>query len=343
MVVVLLHNEAGRIHVVHPGGHLLVVGALAGDGVHQDGPLDVGAAEEADGLDHPGGDPPGAAVLVDLELGRAEHVGGVLEAQVAHDVAVEGLREGVFHPVLQAHHSGLLGDHVHDDIGGQALGAVGEPLDEVGIGDGGDPDGAALVVDLGGVVGVFKLADHVAEGAHLAVAQEVGGVLVQGGDLTKGNLGDVLGEIAILHGEQIPVGRGAEKGHREDGAHDGHRDQGQKQDAHRQALGLDEAEVLLGASTAADHIHAGGDQGADDIHHTQDADEGVKIAGLQVDGGQGHIEVEEAHHSGDDQIDQDLPQLACRASALLGRLLFHKNILLLFRGPGGQTNGIRVV
>ena len=158
----------------------------------------------------------------------------------------------------------------------------------------------------------------------MAVAQEVGGVLVQGGDLTKGNLGDVLGEIAILHGEQIPVGRGAEKGHREDGAHDGHRDQGQKQDAHRQALGLDEAEVLLGASTAADHIHAGGDQGADDIHHTQDADEGVKIAGLQVDGGQGHIEVEEAHHSGDDQVDQDLPQLACRASALLGRLLFHK-------------------
>lgn len=131
---------------------------------------------------------------------------------MAHDVAVEGLREGVFHPVLQAHHSGLLGDHVHDDIGGQALGAVGEPLDEVGIGDGGDPDGAALVVDLGGVVGVFKLADHVAEGAHLAVAQEVGGVLVQGGDLTKGNLGDVLGEIAILHGEQIPVGRGAERG-----------------------------------------------------------------------------------------------------------------------------------
>ena len=32
-----------------------------------------------------------------------------------------------------------------------------------------------VVVDLGGVVGVLKLADHVAEGAHLAVPQEVGG------------------------------------------------------------------------------------------------------------------------------------------------------------------------
>ena len=89
VIVVLLHNEVGGIQGVHPGGHLLHILALPGHGVHQHRAPDVRAAEQANGLDHPGGDPPGMAVLVDLKFRGGEHHGGVLEAQVAQDVSVE--------------------------------------------------------------------------------------------------------------------------------------------------------------------------------------------------------------------------------------------------------------
>ncbi len=170
VVVVLLHNQSGDVEGVNPVGDLLVVLAFAGDGVHQHGALDVHAAEQADPLDHPGGDPPGMARFVDLKLRGGEHHGGILETQVAHNIPVQRLGEGVFHALLKPGDGGLLGHHVHHHIGGQAVSTVGEPLDEVGIGNGGHPDGPALIVDLGGVAGILKLADHVAEGAHLPVA-----------------------------------------------------------------------------------------------------------------------------------------------------------------------------
>ena len=170
MVIILLHDQFGDIQGVYPGGDLLIVLALAGDGVHQNGPLDIRAAKQADGLYHPGGDPPGMAALVDLELRGGEHHGGVMEAQMAVDIPIQRLGEGVLHPFRQTDHRGLLGDHVHHHIGGQTAAAVGQPLKQVGIGDGRYPDGPALIVDLGGIAGVLKLADHIAEGTHLTVA-----------------------------------------------------------------------------------------------------------------------------------------------------------------------------
>ena len=95
---------------------------------------------------------------------------------MAHDVPVQGLGEGVLHALSQASNCGLLGDHVDQYIGGQALAPVGKPLDEISVGDRSHPDRPPLVVDLGGVIGVFKLTDHIAECTHLTVAQILGGL-----------------------------------------------------------------------------------------------------------------------------------------------------------------------
>ena len=257
---------------------------------------------------------------------------------MADDVAVEGLGEGVLHALAEAHHLGLLGHHVHHHVGGQAVAPVGEPLDQIGIGDGCHPDGPALVVDLGGVVGVLKLADHVAECAHLAVAQVLGGGAIQCGDLIEGDLADILGELPVLHGEEIPVGRRPEDGGGQDGAHQGHGDQGQKQDAHGETLLLDEAQVVLHPAAAGGHVHAGGDQGTQDIHHAEDTHEGVEVTGLEVDGRQGHIEIDQAHHGGDEQADQDLAQPALGALSVFRRFLFHS-----FASPLRRWGVLKVV
>ena len=211
VVVVLLHDQLRGVHIIHPGGYLLIVLALAGDGVAQYSALDVGAAEQADGLDDPGGDPPGLALLIDLKLGGGEHEGGVLEAQMPLDVPVERLGEGVLHPLAQPHHLGLLGDHIHHHIGGQALGAVGEPFDEVAIGKAGDPHRAALIVDLGVGGQNFKLGHHIRQLAQLTAAETGGGILVNYRNLGHVKLSYVLGKIAILNGNQIPVTGGVEK------------------------------------------------------------------------------------------------------------------------------------
>ncbi len=217
------------------------------------------------------------------------------------DVPVQGLGEGVLNAVLQPGDGGLLGDHVHHHIGGQAPVPVGEPLDEVGVGDGSHPDRPALVVDLGGVIGVFILADHVAEGAHLPVAQVVGGVPVQGGNVVEGDLGHVLGKVPGLDGEQVPVGFGPEDDAARDAAHQSHHQQGDSQKEGHRALLFQELEVLLHALPP----EAGGEHGADAVNHAQQQHKGVKVLRLEVEGGQLKVEVEKAHRQGDQQIDGD--------------------------------------
>ena len=319
VVVVLLHDELRGVHIVHPGGNLIlgVVLALPGDGVAQHSPVDVGAPEQSDGFDHLGGDPPGIALLVDLKPGGGEHERGVLEPQVAQNVPIQGLGEGVLHPLplREADHLGLLGDHVHHHIGGQTLAPVGEPLDQVGVGDGGHPHGPALVVDLGGAVGVVKLTDHVAEGAHLPVPQVVGGVPVQSGDLIEGDLTDVLGELPVLHGEQVPVGPRPEDGHGDDLAHYDHNDHGDEQDANRQALLLDKGEILLQLSPLEGLLalfppEPGGHQSAQQVDHAQHEHKAVKLPGLEVDGRDGHIEVDRPRNQGNQEVQQDIAQPA---------------------------------
>ena len=201
VVVVLADDQLGGEHVVHPLRHVrhVVIAVLAGDGVHQHGADDVRAAEEAHGAGHPGADPPGIALLVDLKGGGVEDIGGVAEPQVAVEVAGEVLRRGVADAVLQPHHVHVLGHHVDDQIGRQALGPIIEPLDPVAVFQRRHPDGLALVVDLGIVRRHLKLAHHVGQLAQLAVAQLGGAVTVQHGNLAVGNLLHLGGEVALLH------------------------------------------------------------------------------------------------------------------------------------------------
>ena len=51
--------------------------------------------------------------------GLVEHIGGVIEAQVAVEVPAEVLGGGVADALLQTHHLHILGHHVDDKIGGQ--------------------------------------------------------------------------------------------------------------------------------------------------------------------------------------------------------------------------------
>ena len=124
--------------MVHPGGHVrrVVIGALAGDGVHQHRTGNVRAAEQADGLFDPGADPEGIALLVDLEGRGVKQIGGIVEAQIAAQVPAEVLGGGIADALVQAHHVHVLGDHVDDEIGGQAVGAVVQPLDPVAVAQG---------------------------------------------------------------------------------------------------------------------------------------------------------------------------------------------------------------
>ena len=267
VVVVLLDDEVGGVQVIHPGGNLLVVLALAGDGVDQHRAADVHTAKETDLPDHTGTDPEGGALVIDLHHRLGEHVGGVVETQMPVEVAAQVLGGGVLDALSlgQAHQLGALGHHIHQDIGGQALGAVGEPADQVGVHEGGDADGAALVVDLGVVVHHLKLADHIAELAQLPVAQPLGGVPVQHGDLVVGDLRHLGGEVALLKGQELGVALGAE----DDGAHQSAHQSGGQQE-HRQEEGdgtlfPQELEVVAEALP----LEAGGDDGADAVHRAQ--------------------------------------------------------------------------
>ena len=300
VVVVLLHDDVGGVYPVHPTGDFFIVSALAGDGIHQNGALDVRAAEEADGLDDAGADPIGCARFVDLKHGLVKHHGGVVEPQVTVQVPAKVLGGGVFHALLQPDHISLLGHHVDDDIGRQALGAVGEPFDEVAVGQGGDPDGPALVVDL--VVGGqdLELGHHVAELAQLPAAQPGGGAGVQHGDLVIGDLLDLRGEIAALNGQQLAVSAGPQHHPGGDGAHGDNGDQRDKSQKRHGALLFDKAHIALDAVS----LKTGGQHGAHAVDGAHQEGKDVKLLRVEVDGRQLRIEIHQGKHQRHAQIDE---------------------------------------
>ena len=179
---------------------------------------------------------------------------------------------------------GFLGDHVHQHIGGQTLAPVGQPLEQVGIGHRGHADGAALVVDLGGIPAVLKLADHVAEGTHLAVPQILGGGAVQSGNLVKRDLADILGKFTAVDRQQLPVSLSPENGEGDQLAHHAYYHQQEHKNPDGQALLFDKAKIMAHLIFPGCH-HRGvlkprGDQGADHIDQAQQEEESVKLRGL---------------------------------------------------------------
>ena len=196
-----------------------IILALAGDGVHQNGARNIGAAEQADGLDHPGTDPPGVAFLVDLEVGLGKHPGRMTEPQQAVEIAAKMVIGGVLHAVFQTDDLSGLVHHVHQHIGRQAFAHVVDPLEQVAVAQGGHANGGVLIVDLVIVFGHLELGDHVGQLAQLAAAQPFGRVLVQHGHLVKGNFRHIGGKIAVFDGQKLGVGLAAEHHAAQQGAH----------------------------------------------------------------------------------------------------------------------------
>ena len=300
VIVVLVHDDIGGIHPIHPTGDLLVIFALAGDGVDQHGALDIRSAEQANGLDDAGADPVRRALLVDLKHRFFEHHGRIVEPQVAVQVPAEVLRRGVLHPLVQADHLRLLGHHVDDDIGRQAVGAVGEPFDQVAVPQGSHPHRPSLIIELGIGRQDLELGYHVAELAQFPAAQAGGGVGVQHGDLVIADLLHLGGEVTALNGQQLAVRPRPQHHPGADGADGDGGDQSDKRQEGHGALLLDEVDVALDALP----LESGGQHGADTVHRAQQEHEHIELFGVEVDRRQFHIEVYQTEHQRHRQIDE---------------------------------------
>ena len=300
VIVILLHDDVGGIQPIHPGGHILVILALAVDGVHQHGALHIRAAEKPDALDDPGADPVGGALLVDLKHRLVEHHGGILEPQVAVEVPGEVFRRGILHALVQPDHLRLLGHHVDDDIGRQAVGAVGEPLDEVSVGKARDPHGAALIVDLGVVGQDLKLRHHIRQLTQLPAAQSGGGVAVQHGDLVIADLLHLRDEVTGGQGQQLAVGTGPQHHPGGKGANGDGCDHGDYHEEGYGALLFHKAEIP--SRTGA--LESGGQNGAAAVHGAQQEHKEVKFLCVGVQGGQLHIEVHQPHQRRHGDVDE---------------------------------------
>ena len=207
---------------------------------------------------------------------------------------------GVLDALLQPHQLHALVHHVDEQVGGQAFGAVGHPLDHIGVHQRGDAHGAALVVDLGVVVHHLKLADHVAELPQLPVPQPLGAVPVQHGDLVVGDLRHIAGEVPGLKGQQLRVGPRPEDHAAGDGPHQGRDQQGQGQEEGDGALLFQKGEVFLRPLG----LEPGGQQGAAAVHRAQHQGKDIEIGRFQVDRRQLRVEIDQGHRQSDAQVDE---------------------------------------
>ena len=248
--VVLLDKQLCRIGAVDPLGHIVdgQVRTFARGGVHHDHALDGGAAEQADGTRLHRADPPGLAILVDLERLLIEHVEGVLQLHVTVDVAGQRLGTRIENgAVAQLHDLRILRGHVHQRVRRDALGAVRQPLEQVGIAQRAHAHGRALVVDLAIRARDLELADILGDVAHGAITQQRRGIAVDDGDLGVVDLLDVLCEVSVLRFKHAGIlGRVAgEHRQRRQSAHhadqrDGHGNPGRHLERLRlRAIGVD--------------------------------------------------------------------------------------------------------
>ena len=332
VVVVLLHDQICRVDPVTPGGNFLagIVLAFAGDGIDQHGAVDVGAAEHTDGLFHFGADPVRLALFVDLKDRGAEHIGGILEAQMTLEVPSEQLGVRVFDALSlgQTNDLYVLADHVDVQVGGDTVLAVGEPFDQIAVFQKGHADGTSFIVDLVVLVGYLELADHIGQLAQFAVAQFRGGVLVQHGDLVEGDLLNVGDKVAFLHRQKLGIGVGAEDDAGQQRAYQIDDDQSTAQQKGNDAVLLHHTEKVFDAAgikgrlrdvIQVDHIGVPilfgltdltGEHSGHTVNGTEQKGKDVKFGGMQVDGRQFQIEINKA----DDRRYQKADQGALGAS-----------------------------
>ena len=222
-----------------------------------------------------------------------------METQMAVQIPAEMLHIGVLDALLQPHQLHVLRHHVNEQVGGQSVSPVGEPLDQIGVHQSGDAHRAALVVDLGIIVHHLKLGDHIAELSQLPVAQAFGGLFIQHGNLVVGNFVHLGGEVAHRNGQQLRVGLGPENNAARQCPHQSQHQQCNSQNNRNSALFFQEAEVVPRLLS----LKAGSQRGADTVHGAQQQGKGVKIRRLEIDGGEFKVEVEQSRQEGDNEVD----------------------------------------
>ena len=303
MVVILLDDDIGGINAVHPFGNFFIILALAGEGVSENCAADIGAGEEADALDYAGADPVGDTFLVNFEVGFVEHKGGVLEAEMASQIAAEVLGGGILDTNtlgIKADDLNILGHHIDDKIGGKPLAAVCCPFDNIAVDKGRYADGTALIVDLGVVLGHFELADILAELTKLAVAKTLGAVLIQHGDLVIADLVDIFNEIALGKLKESGVRACAENGHTDNAA--------DNEDHNKKCADYDGDSAVSFKSapklaSVGDLVKADADGAEHAVNKSQQKEKAVKALIVKVDCRELEIEVNSSEKKGYYQID----------------------------------------
>ena len=169
----------------------------------------------------------------------------------------------------------------------------------------------ALGVDL-------ELADEVAQLAEAAGGQDVGRGVVEHGYLVETYFRHVLGEVAVLNGQQGGVVAGAEHGPAHDGTDNGH--ENAQADYIEGHCGLlpGRVDILLRRASveAAEYQRRGAP------HKAEQDDKDVEVAGVYIKSRQGKVEVQEAEYYGDEQAQEDGFALAHGLARLLGSLVF---------------------
>ncbi len=101
---------------------------------------------------------------------------------------------------------------VDKEVGGDTLGAVAKPLEDVAVGEGGDPHRLILVVHVGVVLNHRELADQVGKLPQLAVAETLGGGFIQHRDLVVGDFLNINCEVTFRHRQDLRIVAGAQNG-----------------------------------------------------------------------------------------------------------------------------------
>ena len=163
-----------------------------------------------------------------------------------------------------------------------------------------------MVVDLRVVFRDLELRDHVGQLAELAVAELFGAVAVEHRDAVIRDLFNFACKAAALDRQQRLIVLGSQHDPRRQRA-DERRDNHQRHDDKGHgALLFDEREVALGPRA----LEAGGEERADAVRDAKQQHETVELLGVQVDGGQLHIEEDRADKQRDERVDRDAAALA---------------------------------
>ena len=140
VIIKLLHEQRIGIHAVNPLELCIrlqfvhrMIAAFTRCCIDEHRALNIRAAEEANGFILNRADPIRLAFFIDLKIRLRKHKGRVLEAQVAHQITVEVLCRRILDAALHALNLSGLRDQVNDDIAWQAIRAVGEPFNQVGV------------------------------------------------------------------------------------------------------------------------------------------------------------------------------------------------------------------